>query len=453
MTVEKDHVFHRNFHYNYPLIEKAEGIYLYDESGQQYMDASSGAVAVSVGHGNKEIIEAVAKQAEKVAFVHTLRFETEIQHHLSRLIASIAPDTLDTVYFTSGGAEANESAFKLARQYHIGHGKQKKTKIMSHWNSYHGNTMWTLSAGGDNNRRSLYEAELHEGTVHVLPPYRRGRPSSEGMTPEEFGEACLKEIEETIIREDPETISAFIVEPITGSQIAALVPPDNYLKGIRKLCQTYDILMIADEVMTGFGRTGEMFAVDHWQVVPDIITFAKGVSSAYLPLGGMIVSDGIVKVIKEEWDGKFAHGFTFSGHPLSLAAAKANIEYILKHDLVKKAKRQGEYLNGQLRKLAETWSFTGEVRGKGLLAGFEMVKDQMSNMAFESEFQAAEKFNALSLKNGAVLYPGQGQVKGEKFDHILLGPPLTITTQEIDKLITILEQNCSEFSELIKSTV
>ncbi|WP_280771541.1 aspartate aminotransferase family protein [Salipaludibacillus daqingensis] len=450
--MKKDHVFHRDFNKDYPLIEKAEGIYLIDNTGKKYIDASSGAVAVNIGHGRKEIIDAIVEQAEKVSFVHTMRFETQIQSDLSELIAKLAPETLDTVYFTSGGAEANESALKLARQCHVGRGNQKKTKILSHWNSYHGNTMWTLSAGGDNKRRKLYKSDLHDGIIHEFPPYSRLIEDDKERDDKSFGKDRLRRIEETIIHEGPDTISCFILEPIVGSQIAALVPPDNYLRGIRELCSKYDILMIADEVMTGFGRTGEIFAVNHWDVVPDIITFAKGVSSAYLPLGGMIVNDAIAETIKNEWNGKFAHGFTFSGHPLSLAAGKANIDYVLNHDLVNKSKTQGIYLMDRMAGLKHKYNFIGELRGKGLLIGFEIVKDKKQNVAFESDFQAAEVFNKISIKNGAVLYPGQGEINGEKFDHILLGPPLTITTEEIDELIKIIEKTCDEYFDYLEKT-
>ncbi|WP_162297939.1 aspartate aminotransferase family protein [Halalkalibacillus sediminis] len=447
--MSQDHVFHRNFNNNYPLIERGEGVYLYDTQGVRYLDGSSGAVAVNIGHGVQEVVNAMTKQASHVAYVHTLRFETSLQHELASMIASLAPGDLDTVYFTSGGAEANESALKLARQYHLGNNDQEKFKVISHSISYHGNTMRTLSIGGDQKRKELYDKELHGGVIHLAPPYGK-RSDFENLQEDEYVDYCLNQIEKKILEEDPETISCFLIEPIVGSQIAAFPMPDGYLKGIRKLCTQYNILLVADEVMTGFGRTGEMFAVNHWRVTPDIITFAKGVSSAYAPLGGMIVNNKTIQTIKDKWDGKFAHGYTFSGHPVALAAGKANINYLLDKELVPNVKQKGRYLRKRLSELMEKFTCIGDLRGRGLMLGFEIYKNKKTREPFNQSQKAAEELNQICIENGVVFYPGQGLIDQQPFDHILVAPPFVITDNEIDHMVDLLEKSLKIFERRFK---
>ncbi|MFD1037273.1 aspartate aminotransferase family protein [Virgibacillus byunsanensis] len=443
-NVGQDHVFHRNFNQSYPHIAKGEGIYLYDTQGKRYLDGSSGAVAVNIGHGVKEVVEAMTEQASQIAYIHTLRFETKVQQELASLIASLAPKELDTVYFTSGGAEANESALKLSRQYHLGNDHQGKFKVISHSISYHGNTMRTLSIGGDQKRKKLYDKELHGGVIQIDPPYDK-RNDFQGLHEDEYVSCCLDQIEKQIIKEDPETISCFFIEPIVGSQIAAFVMPDGYLEGIRKLCDRYDMLLIADEVMTGFGRTGKVFAVNHWDITPDIITFAKGVSSAYAPLGGMIVKNHIIQTLKGSWDGKFAHGYTFSGHPVALAAGKANIDYLLDNDLINHVQEKGRYLYSKLTELIGNFSCVGSLRGEGLLLGFELYKDKQSLEPFKPSQQVAETLNQICIENGVLFYPGQGSIDQHPFDHMLVAPPFVITEDEIDLMIDLLEKSLRTF--------
>lgn len=445
-----DHVFHRNLNYSYPLIDRGEGVYLIDDKGKKYLDGAAGAVSVSLGYSNQEVIKAMGEQAKKVPFVHTMRFETDVLHRCCTKITQWAPESLNQVYLTSGGAEAVESAIKLARQYHILKGNEKKYKIIGRWQSYHGNTLGSLSAGGDVNRRALYAEQL-PSFEHIHPPYCHRCPYGKKYEDcQKKGLECVKDLEKTILEVGPEKIAAFIAEPIVGSQIAAMVPPEEYWEQISDICKKYDILLIADEVMTGFGRTGTPFAMQHWGVTPDIITFGKGISSSYFPLGGIIVADAIISTLKKEGDGIFAHGYTFSGHPIGAAAGLAVLEYMEKHQVLDSVKEKGQYLEAKLLTLKKDLPIIGDIRGRGLMWGIEIVKDQMTHEPFPPEYKAAQKVNEFAMERGGVFYPGSGAILGKKGDHLLIGPPLTISIEEIDIMVPILEGALRRYQNLVK---
>ncbi len=442
-----DNVFHRNLNHSYPVIKRGEGVYLYDQDEKRYLDGAAGALSVSLGYSNVEVIQAITEQAGKVPFVHTMRFETDILHQCSSQIARWAPDNLNKVYLTSGGAEAVESAIKLARQYHSIKGNDTKYKVIGRWQGYHGNTLGALSAGGDIKRRKLYAKQLPD-FEHVHPPYCRQCPyGKEYEKCKNEGLSCVQDLEEKILEAGPENIAAFIAEPIIGSQIAALVPPDEYWSEVKEVCERHDILLIADEVMTGFARTGEAFAADHWDFKPDIITFGKGISSSYIPLGGIIVSDQIISAIHEESDGVFLHGYTFSGHPLAAAAGSAVLSYMEANNLVEEVRDKGYYMETRLNDLKKDISIIGDIRGKGLMWGMEIVKDQKTNEPFPPFEKMAYKIYEHAMEEGVIFYPGSGAIRGERGDHLLIGPPLTITIEEIDQMISILENVLRRFSE------
>lgn len=444
-----DYVFHRDFSKSYPLIERAEGIYLYDKSGKRYIDASSGAIAANLGHGLTEIIDAMNEQARKAAFVHTLRFETEVQHLLAQEIAEAAPGPLNRVYFASGGAEANESAIKLAYQYHAGRGKASKQIVVGRWQSYHGNTLGALSAGGDIKRRKLYTALLNR-TAHIHSPFCSHCPYMSDLTRcENEGYVCVKALSALIEEIGAENISAFIVEPIVGSQQGAVVPPANYLEQVRRICTENDILLIFDEVMTGFCRTGKFFALEHFGAVPDIVTFGKGVTAGYAPLSGMIVHDRIVEGIIANSGGKFTHGYTYSGHPVSVAAGLAAVRYYKRNRIADNAREMGAYLTEKLLQLAEKYRTIGEIRGKGLLIGVELVRDRRGGKLFEPSLQAAERFNKLAMEAGIVLYPGSGGIDGRHGEHFLIAPRLNTNRAELDEILEILDHVFAKFENSI----
>lgn len=441
-----DHVFHRDFNKRYPVIDYGKGVYLVDTNGKRYLDASSGAVAANLGHGVAEIADAMAEQAKKAAFVHTLRFETQVQHDLAKEISEIAPETLNHVYFTSGGSEANESALKLARQYHRDRGNKEKHLNIGRWQSYHGNTMGSLSVGGDVKRRQPYTPSLIK-TDHVYSPYCHRCPYhlTEGQCSIREQLYCVSDLERLIIEIGPEFISSFICEPIVGSQQGAVVPPESYLKQVREVCDRYDILMIVDEVMTGFGRTGTHFAIEQFDVIPDMLTFGKGVSGGYAPLAGMIVSDRVIDSLKKNGQGRFIHGFTFSGHPVSVAAGLAAVRYYKEQNLLDNCQKQSEYLLQKLNKLQASHRSMGQIRGRGLLIGFELMKDRESDSFYSPSYGASERLNQLATNLGAIFYPGSGTIDGKQGDHLLIGPPLTIAQDEVDELIHILDQALTQF--------
>ncbi|WP_409298793.1 aspartate aminotransferase family protein [Peribacillus sp. SCS-26] len=437
---DRDYVFHRDFFKEYPLIAYGKGAYLYDEDGRRYLDACSGAVAANLGHGRTEIAAAIQEQAAKAAFVHTLRFETRVLHELAEKTAKLAPKPLNTVYFTSGGSEANESAIKLSRQLHHDSGKPQKNIVIGRWQSYHGNTYGSLSAGGDIKRRQLYQPNLVHFS-HIHPPHCLRCPYQRKLSAcnAEKNWSCAASLESTILELGPQNVSAFIAEPITGSQLGASVPPSQYFKEIRKICDRYDVIMIADEVMTGFGRTGRHFAIEHWDVVPDIITFGKGISAGYAPLAGMIVHDNLAGLLKEHSKGVFQHGYTYSGHPVSAAAGLAALAVYEKEAILDNVKRMGAYLVRKLGELKEKIPYIYHIRGRGLLIGVEFARGQ-SGAPFPPDIKLAEKINDRAMELGAVFYPGSGSENGVRGDHLLICPPLSIKAEEIDEAVGILEK-------------
>jgi len=450
---EKDYVFHRDFTKTYPLITHGEGVYLYDSQGKRYLDASSGAVAANLGHGVGEIAEAMAHQAMKAGFVHTLRFETEVLQELAREIGELAPSTLNRVYFTSGGSEANESAIKLARQYHADRGQPGKHIAIGRWQSYHGNTMASLSTGGDIKRRKMYTPMLNHAR-HIYSPYCKRCPY--GKTAETCQKdntlSCADDLERLIRELGPENISCFICEPIVGSQQGAVVPPEGYLRRIREICDRYEVVMIVDEVMTGFGRTGTNFAIEHFGVEPDILTFGKGVSGGYAPLAGMVVSDKLVDSLIQYGNGRFVHGYTFSGHPVSVAAGLAAVRYYREKRVRENGTEQGAYLIQRLQELQSRHAMMGEVRGKGLLLGFELLLDREKDLHFPPGLDMAERLNQAAMERGAVFYPGTGTVDGILGNHLLVAPPLTITRAEVDELVQILDEAVTMWEEQIRAS-
>lgn len=425
-------MFHRNLFKNYPIITHGEGVYLVDGEGKRYLDASSGAVAANLGHDNEQIAEAMYEQAKRVGFVHTLRFETSNLHKLATKIANMAPEGLNKVYFASGGSEANESAFKLAYQYHQSRGNGTKSIIIGRWQSYHGNTLGSLSVGGDVKRRQAY-SNLLMRTIHIDGPISAKLYEDE----EKHTIELLNQLNRQINEVGSQNIAAIILEPIVGSQQGAIVPPQQYLKRIKEICEKHDILMIIDEVMTGFGRTGKDFAVEHFGVEPDIITFGKGVSAGYAPLSGMIVSDNIIKVIKEKSQGKFVHGYTYSGHPVSVSAGLAALDIYGEKSVLSNVHKISKYLFDQLNKLQNEVDFIFDVRGKGLLIGIEFVETEKSKLLFETN-NLAEAINDRCMSAGMIVYPGSGGIDGKAGQHILVAPPLTITMEEARSLIQIL---------------
>ncbi len=440
----KDHVFYRNVQKFYPTAERAEGIYIYDTEGKRYLDGSGGAVVVGIGHGVKEIADAMIQQAGRIAFAHGSQFTTQAAVDLAAKLVAFSPAGLTRVYFLSGGSEAIETAMKLARQYQVERGKPSKYKVISRWTSYHGNTLGALALGGHTGRRRLY-LPLMQHTPHIAPAYCYRCPF--GATPANCSLECALDLEKTILYEGPDSVSAFMAEPIVGATAGALVPKDGYLQKIREICDRYDVLLISDEVMTGMGRTGKNFGVDHWNVVPDMIVVGKGLSSGYTPIYTVIVKEAVHTAIKDG-SGAFIHGHTYSQNPLSAAIACAVMDYLAKHDLVSKSAQMGDYLLKALQGLRRH-EFVGDIRGRGLFAGIEFVKDRKTKTTFDPKLKLNALIGGRAFQKGLITYPGGGGADGVNGDHLLLAPPLIITAKEIDSMASILDETLAEISKEI----
>ncbi|MDN3018871.1 aspartate aminotransferase family protein [Paenibacillus sp. BSR1-1] len=449
--VKQDYVFHRDFKKEYPIITHGEGVYLFDDTGKKYLDACSGAVAANLGHGIASIGDAMAEQAKKAAFVHTMRFETKALHELAGKIGKMAPGYLNKVYFTTGGSEANESAMKLARQYHRDAGRPQKHIVIGRWQSYHGNTIGSLSAGGDVKRRHAYTPNLLN-YAHVYSPYCHrcpyGREQDDCLAKQNW--TCIADIERTILELGPENVSAFIAEAIVGSQQGAVPPPPGYFEEIRKLCDRYQIVLILDEVMTGFGRTGTHFATEQLGIEPDIITFGKGVSAGYAPLAGMIVHERLIDGLIQNSDGKFIHGYTYSGHPVAVAAGLAALEVYERDNVLENVNEQGNYLVGRLLELKQNHTCISDVRGRGLLIGIELVKDSEQDLLFKPSEKAAETINSIAMELGAVFYPGTGSIDSINGEHLIISPPLNVKKTDIDEIVRILDESLSIFKSQLR---
>ncbi len=432
---ECEHVFYRNLRKIYPVADRAEGVYIWDTRGKRYLDGSGGACVVSIGHCVPEILEAMQIQFKRVPFVHSSHFTNPAACELGNLLHAMAPDeSLNRTYFLSGGSEAVESAVKLVRQYWREAQRPDKYKVISRWSSFHGNTTGALALGGHTARRRHYQP-IFQHTPHIEPAYCYRCGFKE--TPDTCDLQCADELERCIKHEDPESVAAFIAEPVIGATAGAVVPKDGYWQRIRQICDTYEIKLIADEVMTGIGRCGRNFGIENWGIVPDLIVMAKGLSSGYTPLGAVMVKDEIHSTIKNG-SGAFVHGHTYGQNPLSTAIGAAVLRYIQKHKLVERSRQMGVYLMEKLAMLEEL-DCVGEIRGLGLFAGIELVQDKASRAWFDRDRHVGMRVAQEAFERGLITYPGSGGVDGIHGDHILLAPPFTITEDQIDEMVAILK--------------
>lgn len=439
-----DNVFYRSVRKKYHVVERGDGIYLYDQAGKRYIDACSGSAVSNIGHGNPKVIAALTAQAEKVAFTHLSRWTSEPLQKLAGMVAEMAPGSLNKLYLVSGGSEATESALKMARQYYLERdGVSNKYKVISRWKTFHGNTIGALSMTGDN-RRKKYTPLLLD-FPKISPPYCYR--CAYGKEPSSCGMDCAWELERVLNLVGAESVAAFIAEPVIGAASGAVVPPDGYFKVIREICDRHDILFIADEVMTGFGRTGSMFAMEQFGVVPDLITVAKGMSAGYVPLGGVVVKDEIYETFKKG-SGVFVHGHTYGGNPLAAAVAVAVLEVLREENLVENSRVMGRYLLEELQEKLSGSPVIGDIRGRGLMQGVELVNDRATKAPFEPKLNVAEKATNVLMEHGVVVYPGTGAADGVAGDHFLLAPPLIITREQVDDLV---QRMVLAFGELEKN--
>lgn len=425
-------LFPRSFRKVYPQAVRGEGCYIFTSDGKKYLDAAGGAAVVSIGHGVAAIGRAMAEQAEQLAFAHTSQFHTDVAERLAARLLGLAPPAFrdgGRVYFTSGGSEATETALKLARQYFVERGEPARTRIVSRWQSYHGSTLGALAVSGNFRRRAPYVPMLPEWG-HISPCYCYRCPL--GLTYPACNVACADELEKFVQSASSETIAAFIFEPVVGATLGAVAPPDGYVQRIFEICRRHGILLIADEVMTGLGRTGAHFAVEHWGIVPDMILVGKAVASGYAPLGGVLVAPRVAETIAQG-SGAFEHGFTYQAHPVAMAAGLAVLDYISEYRLFERVAPAGRALRQALQSL-EGHPHVGDVRGHGLLLGVEFVRDRATREPFSREASVAERVRKAALEEGITTYPIQGCVDGERGDHVLLAPPFIISSDEIREI-------------------
>lgn len=434
------HVFYRNTHAKYPIITHGKGIYLFDNKGNRYLDGAGGAAVVCLGHGNRRIIEAMHEQAGKIAFCHLSAFSNEPILELSNEICKLTPEGQNRVYFTSGGSEGVETAIKLARAYHVERGRPQKFRIISRSISYHGSTIGALSMTGHHKRRAKY--------LPMLIPFPRISTCycyrcPFHLSPKSCHIECAWDLERAILADEPETIAAFIVEPVIGSSAPAVQPPPEYFRIIRKICNKHDVLLIADEVMSGMGRTGKFLAMQHYGVTPDMSVISKGISSGYFPLGAVLVHRDVFKVIQRSRTGKFIHGNTFAGNPLGCAVGLEVLKCLNEERLIERVEVLGKYFSTKLKKL-KRHPFVGDIRCLGLLAGIEFVRSRKSRRPFFSDWGVGELVARRCRENGLYVYPGDGSMDNESGDHILLAPPYIIQEKELDLLVEILDQSLAE---------
>ncbi|MDO5114860.1 MAG: aminotransferase class III-fold pyridoxal phosphate-dependent enzyme [Synergistaceae bacterium] len=423
----------RNYKSDYLKASRGKGIYIYDNDGTPYIDGCCGALVSGLGHGNTEIIDAITEQYHKIEFAHPSRWSCDIVEKAATAVADFAPESLDNVWFVCGGSEAIESAIKLARQYYYERDGINTSKHLTigRWYSYHGSTLGTMSVCASIARRRVFAPLLRdhpkiENSYCYRCPYGKTYPSCNVM--------CAHKLEETIRRIGAQYITSFIAEPVVGSSICALTPPKEYWPIVRDICTKYDILLIADEVMSGCGRTGENFAVNHWDVIPDIIVTAKGLAAGYVPTGAIITKSNLVEAIKNGTGG-FVHGHTYNGNPICAAAVVAVLEFMKKNDIVCNAKVIGEKLRKGLEKIASENPIVGEVRGLGMQLGVELVADKMSRKPFDPNLKVAQVAAQKLIDEKLIVYPSTGTIDGIEGDNFLIAPPLVTTETETDDIL------------------
>jgi len=446
-SLSRSAVLTRSFRKTFPAAVRGEGVYLWDASGKRYLDFSGSAAVNLIGHGVAEITAAMVAQARQLEFAHSSQFVTPVAEEYAQEVLEFAGQNFQggSVYFTCGGSESIETALKLARQYQVEIGQTKRYQVLSRGQSYHGSSLGALSVSGNRRRREMYLPMVRE-FAHVAFPYcyRCAYDCTDGCR--NCGQEYAADLETAIDAANGEA-AAFIFEPVSGATLGAVVPPPGYLQSVAEICRRHGVLLIADEVMTGMGRTGRNLAVQHWDVAPDILVTAKGLSSGYAPLGAVITTRKVTDAIANG-SGAFLHGFTYNSHPISLAAGRAVLQRLQRERLVEAAdsSRKGStasQLAGALQSL-NTLDKVGEVRGIGLLWGVEFVADKASKKPFSPELNFAGRVGQAAAARGLLVYPMQGCVDGISGDHLLLAPPAVITAEQIAWAVEQLGQGIQE---------
>ncbi|MET1416402.1 aspartate aminotransferase family protein [Roseibium sp. HPY-6] len=430
------HVFPRHTKANPPVADHGDGCYIIDNKGKKYFDGSGGAAVSCLGHSDPDVTRAIKDQVDRIAFAHTGFFTSEPAEELADLLVSHAPGQLDRVYFVSGGSEAVEAALKLARQYFLEKGEPSRHRVIARRQSYHGNTLGALATGGNQWRREPF-APLMIETSHISACYEyRGR--REGETAYDYGQRVAGELEEEILRLGPESVMAFVAEPVVGATAGAVPPVEGYFRRVREICDTHGILLILDEVMCGMGRTGSLYAHEQDGVSPDILCIAKGLGAGYQPIGAMLCTSDIYEAI-ESGSGFFQHGHTYIGHPAACAAALAVFRK-LTGGLVERVSMMGEKLENALSEAFGQHPHVGDLRGRGLFRGIELVEDRSTKAPFNPSRAVNKLIKKAAFEAGLICYPMGGTVDGVQGDHVLLAPPFILEDAHVGEIVEKLDR-------------
>ncbi len=416
-----------------PVVDRAEGIRIWDTGGKEYIDACSGAVISNIGYGQVNINEVIQEQAQKTFFAYRLHFENRPALEYSKTLVEHSAKHLDRVFFVSGGSEAVESAIKLCRQYFFDSDQGSRHIFISRVPSYHGCTLGTLALTAYSPLEAPYRP-LMKNYPKIPAPYCYR--CAYNLSYPACSLECARELEKTILEQGPENIAGFIAEPVGGASTGAVVPPDGYFDVIQSTCRKYGVMLILDEVMTGFGRTGRLFGYEHWNIEADIVALSKGMASGYFPLGAILAKRSIVETVLDS--GGFMHGFTYAGNPMACAVGLQVLNYILDHDLCANSRHMGKLLKEGLEALEEKYSIIGQVRGKGLLLGVELVKDPVTKAPFPVSDNAGQLLTDIAFEQGLIVYPRRS-INGMSGDHVLIAPPLIISEAEIDEILVRFE--------------
>ena len=437
-------LFPRSFRRTYPTAARGDGCCIFTSDGRRILDAAGSAAVVSIGHGRAEVAGAMAAQARSLAFAHTSQFQTDIAERLAQRLRALAPLPFrdsGRVFFTSGGSEATETAIKLARQYWLERGEPKRVRMLARRQSYHGATLGAMAVSANVARRAPFLPLLPDWG-HIAPCYCYRCPFEKTFP--DCRLACADDLDALISQSGPETVAAFFVEPVSGATLGAVEPPDGYLQRIAEICRRHGILLIADEVMTGMGRTGAPFAVDHWGVSPDMILVGKGIASGYAPLGAVIAAPHVAEAFASG-SGSFSHGFTYQAHPVAMAASHAVLDILERERLFERVEKIGASLRRALAPL-ESSPVVGDIRGRGLLLGVEFVRERKSCAPFPSSAGLAERVRQIAWDHNVAVYPIQGCADGAAGDHVLLAPPFILGEAEIAQIAAALQAAVAQLS-------
>jgi len=432
-------VFHFFLNREYVSIARAKGVYLYDVQGNKYLDASGGPILCNLGHGLDAMAKVIGDQAKKLSYVHRIDFTNPPLEEAAKKVCKASDYAMEKVFFVSGGTEAVEIGVKIARKYHLDNGNSSKSHVISRWQSYHGSTAGALAWSGSTSRRSDFLPYLHNFT-HIPPAYCYRCWFNK--TPDTCNLECADALENEIMCLGPDNVSVFLAEPVSGMSLCGAVPKKGYFERIREICDKFDVLLMFDEVMTGMGRTGKMFAYEHFNVVPDILALGKGLGGGYFPIGAVAVPEHIHKKIADN-SGMFGAGHSWGGNPLGCAVVSKTIDYLYEHHLVEHCDKMGEYLDHKLQDLY-SHPMVGNIRGMGLMRGIEFVENKETKKALDPKFAFSARLAAECLKRGMFIEHAGGCDRGQSGDMIMFGPPFIITEAQIDKAVEILRQALGE---------